>query len=344
VPHGLNADPTFSAALTPRSNQLHEPGPAAAAPPAASVPAHQTTCANCHAPLTGHFCGQCGAPRLEERPLTVHRFVGDLWNEVTSIDSGTVRTLRALFLKPGLLTREYLDGRTRWYLSPVRLFLLTIALYLFAHSALGLQRQDEETLHKASIKASWGIAVRKAQEAAAQKASGKPVPGTLLVGKAAEKKRIQRETLNSMASTVTSAEAAAVSNQWLQLITPLAIAGVLALIFLRKRRSYAEHVVHALHLISFMSILKIAINLVQIAHGDAHHTYDICFVLFWVIFARYFYLSAQRVYGDSSRRTAVDAGLFAVGGQTALFVLPAGVAVLMTLWVILSMIVRVWTL
>jgi hypothetical protein len=340
VPHGLNADPTFSAALTPLTSRPPEPA-APPVSPAVSAGAAQISCANCRAPLVGHFCSQCGAPRLEERPLTVHRFVGDLWNEVTSIDSGTVRTMRALFLKPGQLTREYLDGRTRWYLSPLRVFLLTIALYLFAHSALGLQQQEEESLRKASVKARWGIAVSKLKAAAAQKASGKPTPAKPLSGKAAEKKRIQRETLNSMASTVTSAEGSAVSNQWLQLINPLAIAGVLALIFRRKRRSYAEHVVHALHLMSFVAILDIAANLVEIVHGDAHHTFDICFVLFWVVLARYFYLSAQRVYGDSARRTAVDSGLFAIGGQTAMFVLPIGVAVLMTMWLILSMVVRI---
>ena len=304
--------------------------------------AEQTECANCRALLAGHFCSQCGAPRLEERPLTVRRFAGDLWNEVTSIDSGTLRTLRALFLKPGLLTREYLDGRTRWYLSPLRVFLLTIALYLFAHSALGLQRREQEKLRAASALQDRKIEQQKArEEAAAKAAGGSAASAAPLTGKAAEKRRIKRETLLSLASTVTPAVASASANQWLQLINPLAIAAVLALIFRRKRRSYAEHVVHALHLMAFVAILDIAINVVQVAHGEAHHTFDICFVLFWVIFARYFYLSAQRVYGDSTQRTAVDTGLFAIGGQTALFVLPIGVAVLMTLWLILSMIVRI---
>src|SRR5437868_6761281 len=46
-------------------------------------------CANCRAPMRGHFCAQCGAPRIDERPLTVRRFVNDLWNELTNVDSGT---------------------------------------------------------------------------------------------------------------------------------------------------------------------------------------------------------------------------------------------------------------
>src|SRR5476651_155849 len=75
VTHGLNADPTFSAALTPLTDRVQEP--AAVPPLPAQRPlAQQSQCANCHAPLAGHFCGQCGAPRLEERPLTVHRFIG----------------------------------------------------------------------------------------------------------------------------------------------------------------------------------------------------------------------------------------------------------------------------
>ena len=45
-----------------------------------------------------------GAARIDERPLTVRRFVNDLWNELSNVDSGTMRTLRTLVVQPGELT------------------------------------------------------------------------------------------------------------------------------------------------------------------------------------------------------------------------------------------------
>ena len=106
------------------------------------------TCANCLAPLGGDFCSACGAPSLEQRPLTVRRFAGDLWTELTSVDSATVRSLRTLVLEPGQLTREYLRGRTRWFLSPLRLFLMTTTLLVFVSVVTGYQQHLVDSMRE----------------------------------------------------------------------------------------------------------------------------------------------------------------------------------------------------
>ncbi|MDQ3804914.1 MAG: DUF3667 domain-containing protein [Acidobacteriota bacterium] len=57
-------------------------------------------------------------------------------HEVTDLDSKVFATFKALLLRPGLLTTEYLAGRRGRYLSPVKLYLIVSAVYfLFAWDA-----------------------------------------------------------------------------------------------------------------------------------------------------------------------------------------------------------------
>jgi hypothetical protein len=342
VTHVLPPESIHLAPLAPTAGDLPRPVLSVATAGEAPATLERTSCANCQAALVGPFCAQCGAPRLDDRPLTVRRFAGDLWEEVTSLDSGTQRTLRALFFTPGRLTREYLDGRTRWYLSPLRLFLMTIALYLFAHSALGLKQKEIDKIRATTEETRR---TREARRAAVAHAGPTVVtPRKPLTPKAAKRKRVLTAMVRDLGQTTTDVMTSAMSNQWLQLVNPLAIAVALTLIYRRKRRNYAEHVVHALHLMSFVAICTIGIDLVEILHGEAHHTFDLCFALFWVILARYFYLSAQRVYGDSPRRTAVDTALFAIGGQSAMFVLPLVVGLAMLGWFVVKALVQIFIL
>jgi len=90
----------------------------------------QQQCKNCHTPLSGPFCHQCGQP-----DRSIIRFFGTLIHElledIISIDSRAARTLFALLFKPGFLTKEYVAGRRFRYVPPLRLFLLTSIFCIF---------------------------------------------------------------------------------------------------------------------------------------------------------------------------------------------------------------------
>ena len=86
-----------------------------------------TPCANCATPLQGpwcHACGQLGedfhrstAKLLMETIEGLFHFDGRLW-----------RTLPDLALRPGRLTRAYLDGHRAPQIPPLRLFLVVLLL------------------------------------------------------------------------------------------------------------------------------------------------------------------------------------------------------------------------
>jgi hypothetical protein len=97
------------------------------APPAAA----SDSCAECGSALTGPYCAQCGQRAAAPDDLTLARFARAAAQEVSGTDARLIASLWALVRRPGLLTREFLDGHRRRWASPVQLFLLASAAYLF---------------------------------------------------------------------------------------------------------------------------------------------------------------------------------------------------------------------
>lgn len=86
------------------------------------------TCPDCDVALAGNWCADCGqrAPRPDD--LSARRFFGLFWEETTSLDSRTWRTLRAFFT-PGELTRAAFAHQRQRYLPPLRLYLIVSGVF-----------------------------------------------------------------------------------------------------------------------------------------------------------------------------------------------------------------------
>lgn len=91
-------------------------------------------CQDCGAALHGPYCSACG---LEQRPLdpTFRELLSEAWQSVTNLEGRIFATLRMLVTAPGFLTQEYLAGRRRRWMNPVRLYLAVSVAY-FALIAL----------------------------------------------------------------------------------------------------------------------------------------------------------------------------------------------------------------
>lgn len=86
-------------------------------------------CANCGTPLLGEYCYACGQP-VKGLVRHLSGVLGDVFDTVLNVDSRVLRTLPALFLHPGFLTREYFVGRRVRYVTPFRLmFFLCLAAF-----------------------------------------------------------------------------------------------------------------------------------------------------------------------------------------------------------------------
>lgn len=84
-----------------------------------------SACPNCgrrhDAPLPP-YCPACGQ-ETALRPPTLGEFVQQFGGAYFSTEGALWRTLRLLLTRPGALTREYLAGRRRHYVLPLRLYL-----------------------------------------------------------------------------------------------------------------------------------------------------------------------------------------------------------------------------
>jgi len=89
-------------------------------------------CRNCHAPIASAYCPECGQKDIDlGRPIT--DLVRELLKETFEVDGRAFRTLRTLFLQPGILTTEFLAGRRRAYTPPLRLYIvISVSFFVIA--------------------------------------------------------------------------------------------------------------------------------------------------------------------------------------------------------------------
>ena len=104
-------------------------------------------CLNCGTRLKGQYCGVCGQ-RARNRLISLWELISDAFGDLLEIDSRVWRTLIPLLIRPGHLTRDYLEGRRVRYMPPFRTYLvLSVIFFLVAffdpHDDLGLLFEPE---------------------------------------------------------------------------------------------------------------------------------------------------------------------------------------------------------
>lgn len=114
------------------------PGPLP--PPAAAPP---TACLNCGEPLAdrspraaARFCPACGQ-ETQIRPPTLRDFAQQFGGAYFSTEGAMWRTLKLLLFTPGELTRQYLAGRRKHYVLPLRLYLTLSVVVLLGVRLMG---------------------------------------------------------------------------------------------------------------------------------------------------------------------------------------------------------------
>ncbi len=103
-------------------------------------------CAKCGAAFEGERCAHCD----HDVAVSSRSRRTGTWHEVVSAfvesDSRLVRTLGALALAPGELTRALLDGRRRRYFGPSHVALATLALFGAVSAVGGLRPRPDRAL------------------------------------------------------------------------------------------------------------------------------------------------------------------------------------------------------
>ena len=88
----------------------------------------ENDCLNCGAVVYGKFCHICGQENIEPKESFWNLFTHFVY-DITHFDGKFFSTVKLLILKPGFLSREYINGRRNSYLNPIRMYVFTSAFF-----------------------------------------------------------------------------------------------------------------------------------------------------------------------------------------------------------------------
>jgi hypothetical protein len=213
-------------------------------------------CTNCEATLpepTPNFCPACGQ-ETQIRPPKVAEFLQQFSGTYFASEGALWRTFKLLLSQPGELTAQYLNGRRKLYVLPLRLFLsMTVAMLLTMRlvGALQMSALDDPDLAAALAERPNEIALELGVVRAGM-ANGQffceGMPDWVC-------RRVRTKIDTSTAKLMEQVQKVndrIASNAGVVMFVLLpAFAGMLALLFRHRGFSATEHLVFALHLHAF---------------------------------------------------------------------------------------------
>ena len=213
-------------------------------------------CTNCEAELadpTPRYCPHCGQ-ETNIKPPGVGEFLQQFSGTYFASEGALWRTLKLLLSQPGELTAQYLNGRRKQYVLPLRLFLtMTVVMLLSMRlvGALQISALDDPELTAALAERPNEIALELGVVRAGM-ADGQffceGLPHWVC-------KRVRTKIDTSTRQLMLQVEKVndrIASNAGVVMFVLLpAFAGMLALLFRHRGFSYTEHLVFALHLHAF---------------------------------------------------------------------------------------------
>jgi hypothetical protein len=91
------------------------------------------TCRNCYGTVENRFCSMCGQENTETRK-TFRHLVFHFFEDLTHYENSFWHSIKYLIFRPCFLTKEYLDGKRKSYLDPIRLYIFISFITFFTIS------------------------------------------------------------------------------------------------------------------------------------------------------------------------------------------------------------------
>lgn len=295
------------------------------------------TCAACETPLSGRYCYACGQDS-RAKPVPLRQMAVEVATSYSPIDGKMARTLAVLLTRPGRLLEAYRAGAGSLYVTPLKLFVATTALFLAVMNFSGT------TLYQSTWRAIPGQTVVAVHDPTVDMVT---VDGTdyrerwlqplvknpvdPAIGEALL--RAETETSNSTARAAfrlerTSLQTEVLMNQrlsaWLPnviwLLMPLYAAGLIPLF---GHRLFMEHVIFAMwaHAVGFILMMAVA--------GLNGRGLGVPALSIVPPYLAYFTIAAARYY-DKPPGSAFWRGLVHLLGYALLVLLPVAFAIYMT--------------
>ena len=270
------------------------------------------------------FCPACGQ-ETTVKPPTVGEFAQQFGGAYFSTEGALWRTLKLLLLKPGELTRQYLAGRRKHYVLPLRLYLtisLLVLLLLRGFATVAINAPDANQLDKGDRPMNLSLKLGPGLGSAGLKDGVfycKDMPAWLCQR---VKKRIDIKP-EAFSDAVVQLSERFVANLGAALFVLLpSFALFMKLVYRNRRLRYTEHLVFGLHVHAFW-FLMVALTLLPLGGIE-----DLALLVVPVYTMR----AMKRVYGGGFIWRALRAALVSLLYLLALSLAMAGVG----LWALLA--------
>lgn len=266
--------------------------------------AHTAACKNCDALAKGNYCHECGQATHLHVP-SAREFLHEFVSHYVALEGKLWRSLKLLFFKPGLLSREYIEGRRVRYVEPLRLYLSFSIIFFALFKLSGVEIYNDDS------------AGGTAPVAIGAPANSAPPPAVPRAGERVELNEREREIVREFGAVHSRlgkgaenflrmariSQREAVKRAFYS-YTPYAVflvmplfALALKLLYLGSRRRYGEHFLFALHSNAFAFF---TMSLFIVADGWGFVRF---LLLVWLLF--YLPIAMRRVYGGSRLSTAL---------------------------------------
>jgi hypothetical protein len=282
------------------------------------------------------YCAECGQRNLDLR-VPARMLALDALEDGLSLDSRISRTAPPFLLRPGFLTAEWAAGRRARYSSPLRMYLLSSAVFFLSTGIAGdlgprLVGGDEAEPPGAVAEAAAEEAGKQAGEDVARKLG--PLEGSEeahrelraagTLGRLADDRW---RHLAALSRDELRARLNAAFREWIpRVMFFLVPAAALILALLWPRRWLSEHVVFSLHLHAFAFTAFTAMLVARLLPWRGPEA--ALRGLLVLSLPAYLVLALRRVYGQRWSRTLLKAGVGALLYMVMLGVGLVGVAAL----------------
>jgi len=249
--------------------------------------------------------------------VSLRRLFGDFFGDYFAFDSRLFRSLRPLLLKPGFLTREYLNGRRNSYILPLRFYLFTTVVFFLIVSFGGLSdvmndsviiTDDDSTTVEDTLMMADSSLAEASEELLREAATDTletfrdnltiSLDDSSLTGDSNgffARKIEHLEGLGENSGSILGKEMFNQLPRILFLLLPL-FALILKLLYVRRRVYFVEHLIFSLHFHTFLFITLILITLLPFK-------YLVIALLLGPL--PYLFQSLRVVYQQSISKTAV---------------------------------------
>lgn len=301
------------------------------------------TCANCQYQFEGidNYCPNCGQENHSHHAPFKHIFI-ELIESLTHFDTKFFATVKALFLKPGLLTKDYIEDKRARYVPPVRLYVFVSFIFFFLLSVFSKSDRTspmsrEANPRTAPIKIIGQQNTQDSIIAALEKEKNitdsmvDSVINSKLPNEGWIAKIFLRQSIRSELGLITRDDVNHVFVKYIGIVVFILMpifAILLLMLYIRRERLYIEHLIFSVHFHAFVFVILIfAFLLYKITLEDEWSVY-LSFII-----PIYSTIALKRVYENSWPKTVLKSLLLTISYITCI-----SVAMLLTYFISFALI------